>query len=158
MALFLQPKTVKQRKHECANVSFCDPVQSMGFSKQTIKQAYMNGAGRISKRSIRPRGINSEQILISHTIIRISLIQYPVSYPFKVLSSSGIYWQVPRNPSLASPVKCEVYLTRVRGEHHKVFDEFTLEASNAPLGAVYWNRYLLLHHLTLHPARPSFYY
>ncbi len=35
VALFL-PGRVKQRKHESANVSFCDPVQSTGFSKQTI--------------------------------------------------------------------------------------------------------------------------
>jgi len=58
---------------------------------------------------------------------------------------------------LFNRVKCEVYSTRVRGEYHKVFDEFTLEASNAPLGAIDWNRCLLLHHLILHPARPFFY-
>ncbi len=28
------------------------------------------------------------------------------------------YRQVPRKPRLACPVKCEAYLTRVRGEHH----------------------------------------
>jgi hypothetical protein len=32
----LRPKAVKQRKHESANVSFCDPVQSTGFPKQTM--------------------------------------------------------------------------------------------------------------------------
>ncbi len=37
VALFLRPKAVKQRKHESANVSFCDPVQSTGFPKQTMK-------------------------------------------------------------------------------------------------------------------------
>jgi hypothetical protein len=31
---------VKQRKHESAAVSFCDPVQSTGDSKQTIKFYY----------------------------------------------------------------------------------------------------------------------
>ena len=36
VALFLRPKAVKQRKHESANVSFCDPVQSTGFPKQTM--------------------------------------------------------------------------------------------------------------------------
>ena len=60
-------------------------------------------------------------------------------------------------PRAACSFKCEVYLTRVRGEHHKVCDEFTLEASNAPLGAIDWNRCLRLHHLILHPARPFFY-
>ena len=39
VALFLRPKAVKQRKHESANVSFCDPVQSTGFPKQTIADA-----------------------------------------------------------------------------------------------------------------------
>jgi hypothetical protein len=33
---------VKQRKHESANVSFCDPVQSTGYSKQTIKFYYFS--------------------------------------------------------------------------------------------------------------------
>jgi hypothetical protein len=31
---------VKQRKHESADVSYCDPVQSTGYSKQTIKFYY----------------------------------------------------------------------------------------------------------------------
>jgi len=38
-ALFY-PGRVKQSKHESADVSFCDPVQSAGVSKQTIKLYY----------------------------------------------------------------------------------------------------------------------
>ena len=36
VALFLRPKAMKQRKHDSANVSFCDPVQSTGFPKRTM--------------------------------------------------------------------------------------------------------------------------
>jgi hypothetical protein len=38
---FVLPGRVKQRKHESADVSFCDPVQSTGYSKQTIKFYYL---------------------------------------------------------------------------------------------------------------------
>jgi len=31
---------VKQRKHESADVFFCDPVQSTGYAKQTITFYY----------------------------------------------------------------------------------------------------------------------
>ena len=34
---FVLPGRVKQRKHEGADVSFCDTVQSTGVLKQTIK-------------------------------------------------------------------------------------------------------------------------
>jgi hypothetical protein len=33
---FVLSGRVKQRKHESADVSFCDPVQSTGYSKQTM--------------------------------------------------------------------------------------------------------------------------
>ena len=37
VALFLRTKAVIQRKHESANVSFCDPVLHTGFqSKQKL--------------------------------------------------------------------------------------------------------------------------
>ena len=41
VALFLRPKAVKQRKYVSANVSFCDPVQSTGFSKQTRTKNFL---------------------------------------------------------------------------------------------------------------------
>ncbi len=41
VALFL-PGRVKQRKHESAHVSSWDPVQSTGFSKQTITRDLFN--------------------------------------------------------------------------------------------------------------------
>jgi hypothetical protein len=37
---FVLPGREKQRKHESADVFFCDPVQSTGVSKQTIKFDY----------------------------------------------------------------------------------------------------------------------
>ena len=33
---FVLPGRVKQRKHESADVSFCDSVQSTGYSKQRM--------------------------------------------------------------------------------------------------------------------------
>ncbi|MBW1824669.1 MAG: hypothetical protein JRI87_08910 [Deltaproteobacteria bacterium] len=41
VALFL-PGRVKQRKHESANVSFCDPVQSTGFPKQSKQSRHIH--------------------------------------------------------------------------------------------------------------------
>jgi hypothetical protein len=37
---FVLPGRVKQRKHDSADVSFCDPVQSTGYSKQKFKFYY----------------------------------------------------------------------------------------------------------------------
>ena len=36
----LRTKAVKQRKHESADVSFCEPMRSTGFSKQTIIESF----------------------------------------------------------------------------------------------------------------------
>ena len=35
-----------------------------------------------------------------------------------LIKITSFYRQVPIKPRLACPVKCEAYLTRVRGEHH----------------------------------------
>ena len=68
------PRRVKQRKQESATVSFCDPVQSSGFSKHTMNDIVSMIKGEKKHKLVKKMPGNEKVILYMFLTIHPSTI------------------------------------------------------------------------------------